>query len=219
MSAFNKILLTTSAICYLALVSACVVYGQSKTIQPYGKNKHKITLGFRTGRDVLFHTQPYTAGKNTPIRYAVSSTLVLTKPLNNHLKLESGLRYSVVQNTISPLVMNKSSNAVCANPYSLTVPVTIQYYFLPEKSRVRPYLGSGLRYNFNTNQNNITPFYADAHTEYPDQTGTKYISILFTQGITFEINTKIQINQAFHFIPDNANKTFGIDIGIGFTIP
>jgi outer membrane protein W len=202
----------------MALASVCV-YGQSKTLHPYTKHKH-ITLGFQSGRDLLFHSSPLLHSRQSKVHYAISSTLVLRKPLNNYFSIESGIKYSIVQNAAGPI-----NNAFCNNyigarkPYSVSIPVTIQYYFLPEKSRIRPYIGGGLQYNFNTNGNNITPFHADTRNDYTDQTGTKYISILFTQGITFEINTKIQINQSFHFVPGGTNKTIGIDLGIGFNLP
>jgi len=48
---------------------------------------------------------------------------------------------------------------------------------------------------------------------------TKYISILFTQGVIFEVSTKIQVNQSFHFIPESNAKRIGIDLGVGYQLP
>ena len=216
MSCFNKISILTLACCYMALASVCV-YGQGKTLRGT-RQRQTVAVGFRSGRDILFNSPTLLPAKQTKVHYAISSTLVLSKPINKHLTIESGLRYSVIQNAANPF--NRINDYTAPKkPFSISIPVTIQYYFLPEKSRVRPFIGAGMQSSFNTNSNNISPFSANTHLDYTDQTGTKYISILFTQGITFEINTKIQVNQSFHFIPETANKTFGIDIGIGFKLP
>ena len=58
-----------------------------------------------------------------------------------------------------------------------------------------------------------------APQNYIPQPETKYITILFTQGVTFEVNTKIQVTQSFHFIPSNTNSVIGIDLGIGYKLP
>ena len=148
---------------------------------------------------------------------ATNNKIVLRKPINAHFKAEAGLSYSAFQNGSST---SFGSNNPLQKVSKFSLPITLQYYFLPEKSKVRPYCGAGLQYNFNANGNAISPFNSDGRNEYVPQTGNKYISIIFTQGITFEINTKIQVTQSFHFIPDNNNnKTFGIDLGIGFTLP
>ena len=216
MSCLNKIVFLTLSICYLALASVCV-YGQSKTWHNNSTGKHKqpLTVGFKSGQDILFPSHNY-----NKTHYAISSTLFLRKPITSNFFFETGLKYSVIQSGSNPFY--KTLNSGYATPkqaFSLTIPVTIQYYFLPEKSRVRPYIGGGMQYGFGGNNNNITPFNTENHPDFTDQTGTKYISILFTQGVTFEINTKIQVNQSFHFLPEATNKTFGIDIGIGFKLP
>ena len=59
---------------------------------------------------------------------------------------------------------------------------------------------------------------ATPQNNYP-QADTKYITILFTQGVTFEVNTKIELTQSFHFIPTNTTNIIGIDLGIGYKIP
>jgi outer membrane protein W len=215
MSCINRIMLLTLSICYLALASVCV-YGQNKPWHSTtGEHKQNLTVGFRTGQDALFPTHNYNKA-----HYAISSTLFLRKAITSNFFFETGLKYSVIQSGANPFTKPLSNaNALSKKPFSLSVPVTIQYYFLPEKSRVRPYIGGGMQYVFMTKDNNITPFNTDYRPDLTDQTGTKYISILFTQGVTFEINTKIQVNQSFHFLPESTNRTFGVDIGIGFKLP
>jgi hypothetical protein len=215
----NKTILVTLVLCYTALASVCV-YGQSKEMHPFTKHKQNLTLGFKAGKDFLYHPVNLLANRRS-IHYAISSTLFLRKPINDHFNIEGGIKYSVVQNAGNSVFYKDLSDHYIApkKTFNVSIPITIQYYFLPEKSRIRPFIGGGLQSGFNANGNNITPFSADAHPDYTSQSGTQYISILFTQGVTFEINTKIQVNQSFHFIPDNTNRAFGIDVGIGFKLP
>src|SRR6185437_9844434 len=103
MPPFNKITLITLVVSYLALASVCV-YGQGKTEQSYTRHKpSNITLGFRSGGELLFNSSPLLHSRRDKVHYAISSTLVLRKPINAHFKFESGLRYSVIQNSLSNL--------------------------------------------------------------------------------------------------------------------
>jgi outer membrane protein W len=211
-----KIISLAIVISSLMITSQCV-YAQSKSNTRHKTDKRKSTIGFQTGREVSFSAEPTIHGRQSKMHSANNNKIVLRKPINGHFKAEAGLSYSAFQNGTST---SFSSNSPLQKVFKFSLPITLQYYFLPEKSKVRPYCGAGLQYNFNANGNAISPFTTDSRTEHVPQTGNKYISIIFTQGITFEINTKIQITQSFHFIPDNNNnKTFGIDLGIGFTLP
>ena len=215
MSPVNKIFATALI---LSAINLCPNIAQGKT--KHGNKKHNVTLGFQTGRDALLNPSPNLQNKQTKFQYGANHGLTLRKKTGSHFKIESGFTYNQLQ------PQNFKNNFSCNNfnalkPYTLSLPATLQYYFLPEKSTLHPYCGAGIQTNINISPNTISPFTGDTypgtnHQTY--QTGTKYISILFTQGVTYEINTKIQITQSFHFIP-NATKTFGIDLGIGYTLP
>jgi len=152
------------------------------------------------------------------MQYGINHNLVLRKAIKPHFKFETGVTYSQFQNQAF-IQKNKFNHTL--KPYSLSLPATLQYFFLPEKCKLHPYCGAGLQYNINIRPNTISPFSGDASsaTSAGSETGTKYISIVFTQGVTYEINTKIQVTQSFHFIPNNNNKILGIDLGVGYTIP
>ena len=210
------------SIALLSLITASVCgFAQNKNKYILKKEKHPISIGFQSGRELLFNSSPLLHSKQSKAHYAVSKSLVLRKPLNAHFKLESGLSYSNIQNTAPSIfaLPGKQNNIIKANKYSL--PVTIQYYFLPEKCKVHPFCGAGLQCCFADGKNNpVTNTSMDVTQQYYNpQPDTKYITILFTQGVTFEVNTKIEITQSFHFIPQNANNVIGIDLGIGFMIP
>ena len=213
MSFVSKIL--TIGVVALSITSVCS-YAQIKHKKTAKKIIRPITLGFQSGRELLFNSSPLIHSKQSKEHLGISNRLVLRKPLNAHFKIETGLSYGNVQTNI-----NTAPGSYKNNPtYKFAIPLTTQYYFLPRETRIKPYLGAGVQYNFNpgVNPNLISPF----NTDYPTSTisnpeGTKYISILFTQGMTFEVNTKIEINESFHFLP--CEKIIGIDLGIGYKFP
>jgi len=211
-----KILTGVLLLLGLTLISICG-RGQSKT--KLANKKHGITIGFQSGREVLQNQSSLFNNKQSKMLYGINHNLVLRKAIKPHFKFETGVTYSEFQNQAF-IQKNRSNHTL--KPYSLSLPATLQYFFLPEKCRLHPYCGAGLQYNLNIASNTISPFSGDAPSATSvvgSENGTKYISILFTQGITYEINTKIQVTQSFHFIPSNNNKTFGIDLGVGYTIP
>jgi outer membrane protein W len=193
----------------LMAVSVCV-HGKNKTKQP--TTDKKITIGFRAGKE--FQLNP--GGRQVITN---NTGIIFRRPVSNRFKVEGGINYGTTQNQccISSLIAGNSSGP---KPYKLTLPASIQYYMLPKCCKLQPFMGAGLQYNFSNRNTTLSPFTGDARKTYnTDNTGgTQYISILFTQGVTFEVNTRIQITQSFHFMPD-ANKTIGIDLGIGYRLP
>jgi len=189
------------------------VSGKSK-IKTAANHKHNITVGFKTGQESLFTSQRLLPNKHSKIQYSASKSFLIKKQINPHLKLESGLNYNTVQQPASL----QHEDIFNARPYRISVPVTLQYYLLPKKSRLQPYAGAGFQYNImyqNYNHATISDYRAPNN----QQPGNKYISIVFTQGMTFEVNTKIEITQSFHFIPNGTEKIIGIDLGIGYKLP
>ncbi len=127
------------------------------------------------------------------------------------MKIEAGLTYAVLRDYCC------LESLISTNKKNITLPLTVQYFLFNGKNKIQPFIGAGLQYNIdatNTTRNsqaNIESLPAESSTD------KKYISLLFTQGITYEISTKIHITQSIHFIPTN-EKNIGIDIGIGFNL-
>lgn len=218
MSMHNKIYASTIALSLLTVATFCG-YAQSKTKHVAKKEKQPITIGFQTGRELLFNSSPLLHSKQSKVHYGISKSLVLRKSLNTHFKLETGLNYTGYQNTANPFTPIEK---LTSNPYTYSVPVTIQYHFLSGKCKLHPFCGAGFQYNIiNKNYSSPSPIgMTDAMSQnYIPQNDTKYITILFTQGVTYEVNTKIQVTQSFHFIPQNTSNIIGIDLGIGYNIP
>ena len=199
----------------------CSLFASGQTItKNKSRKKHPTTIGFQTGKDVILSP---TYNKPIKVNFGVNNNLFLRKKLKPHFQLKSGLNYDRSQNPIYKYSSaDPRSNNSMQQFGGVSIPATLQYYFLPEKSKLHPYCGAGFQYNLNISPKTISPFptetYPSSGTTASQSPGTKYITILFTQGITYEINTKIQVTQSIHFIP-NTTKTFGIDLGIGYTIP
>ena len=217
MSSANKILFRAAMI-FCLTVAVANGYAQNKAKHIQRKETKPFTIGFQTGRELLFNTTPLIHSKQGKVHYGISKSLVLRKSLNTHLKVEAGLSYAGIQNSPgTESLLNKLSTP---KSYKLSVPVTVQYYFLPQKCRFHPFCGAGVQGNMLHNSNSmIGNGDIDPALLNGPHSDTKYITILFTQGITFEVNTKIELTQSFHFIPDNTNRVIGIDLGIGFNIP
>lgn len=215
MASLNKIVVLTLVLCYLALASVCV-YGQKISSKPSSKNK--VTVGFQSGRELLFNSSPLIHSKQSKVHYAISNTLVLRKPVTQHLKLDAGIKYEIP----TPGTAFDKKLFGQKKYSSLSMPLSVEYYFLSENARVRPFIGTGVEYDLPQNATNISPFLSDRKSEeipFQPLQGTRYINILFTQGVTFEINTRIEVSQSFHFIPGNSSKIIGVDIGIGYRLP
>ena len=196
------------------LWSVCL---HAKDNTKHKNKKQSIAIGFQSGKNYTA-TSLFGTHNNTTIE----RKFTVRKTLGKHLKTETGINY------LLKMPDNKDKYTKdpfkYLKPYRTSLPVSLQYYPFSEHKKVQPYCGLGLQYNFsldNKHSNSYTTpteMLSDAKSQQLLQ-GTKYISLFFTQGIIYEINTKIQVTQSFHFIPDNNSSTFGIDLGIGFTLP
>ncbi len=213
----KKILCVSAGLLLLTGISTCG-YAQNKIKQTKKKEKQPITIGFQSGRELLFNSTPLLHSRQNKVHYGVSKSLVLRKPLNSHFNLETGIGYAATPSPYNNTILPIKNNIFKQRSYSL--PVTVQYFLLSEKYKLRPFCGAGFKYNFfnKTNFSSATTSADLMPQYYTPESDTKYITILFTQGVTFEVNTKIEICQSFHFIPQNNNSTLGFDLGIGFKI-
>ena len=189
----NKILLFTIAVVSMVTVSV-LGFAQNKIKQVLNKDKPTISIGFQTGRELLFNTTPLLHSKQSKVHYGISKSLVLRKSIAPHFKLETMLGYSSIQNT-QPNLSNSPFRLNSEKQNKFSLPVTIQYYFLPEKNKFRPFCGAGFQCNCFSKKNNFSTnnTASDINQQYYNtQPDTKYITILFTQGVTFEVTTKIR---------------------------
>ncbi|MCD6012106.1 MAG: hypothetical protein K0Q79_1968 [Flavipsychrobacter sp.] len=184
------------------------VYGQVKVKT---KDTNKLTVSLKTNTGTLFSTN-----EKSVLGIARGNSVVFTKPLNQHLRTEAMISYNMILNRccIDKIFGSKPGNA---SGVKLTLPVSMQYYPLRSKSKLQAFVGAGAQYNFNPEKGS-SKITGDVLANKSSDAGTKYISLIFTQGVTYKINTKIEVFQSALFIPD-ANKTIGLNIGVGYTLP
>ena len=144
-----------------------------------------------------------------------STGIYVQKKINAHLSVEAGY----VQQKDYSAQINTQDKYKLLSSNQFQIPITLQYYVLPTRKRLQPYCGTGFVYN---SENNNQSQYSNTDlikVDNRENSGNKTISIVFTQGISYEVNTKIQVNQSFHFISGTQTQTFGFDLGIGYKFP
>lgn len=184
----------------------------------YTKIDHKVNVGFQTTKTILFdltkQIPPQKKKSNKHKRYN-SAMIYAQLLLSKKFRLETGLSLNLIQmpgESTSPF--NKYT---FVDQYGFSVPVSVQYYFGKKNSRIKPYVGAGIQYNVFATNRKLNEGTLDYISTLPQQ-GTSYISILFTQGLIYEVNTKIQVMEHLHFLPSEGVKTMGLDVGIGFKL-
>lgn len=176
-------------------------------------------IGYKTGAYLI---KPRINKVYTSIsaRYAVSNGVYANKSIGKNLAFEIGVNYASVQNGAFDL-RRESHNMLHPednSAYNISVPVSVHYYLVPANYRFRPYVGVGMEASkmFYTT---YTGMHMDNNMEQQPATTTSkvpYVSVAVTQGVVYQVNTRLQIRENIHFQRDNVNgKRFGIDVGVG----
>ena len=169
-----------------------------------------VQIGFYRGVNLLDVSRNGFGGDKK--RLQSTKGLNIRMPFLPHFLIEAGA-------CIEDDCCNEEAKKDQINNYnqSLSFPLSLQYYVLPQRCKVQPYFGVGTI--FCSRFKNHEPFLNENGMANISTPGTKYISILFTQGITFEINTKINLTESLHFYNVDGVNTVGINLGVGFKIP
>jgi len=190
----------------VALLGYAPIHSAARTYKK--KKKEAFTLGFETGKTIFT-----TPGSKQVIN---DKKLFLNKTIGKHVKLETGFQCFKQPSHIF-IPATKDNYTLTGMDYS--IPLSMDFYLLPQKSKLNTYCGIGLQYNHLCKQNACYQGDQEQPTSPYPLPGTHLVSILFTQGVTYEVNTRIQVKQSIHFIPQAGNKTIGLDLGIGFKLP
>jgi outer membrane protein W len=204
----NKYLLSL-ALAYSANIAAAMAQDTSVC-----QIKNNVTIGFESATEMQMARQPYQEFYN---RLQDSKELFAHKRLTKHFDVQAGIAYTVVPMGISvgeQNVVKKLKN----QPYQLSLPLSLQYNFLSEKSKLRPYIGAGGIYDIiKTSYPVKTTVYTDGNVP-STQNGNKSIGVYITQGVIYEVNTKIEFNANIHFIQEHQCKTVGFGVGLGYKL-
>jgi hypothetical protein len=203
---------------------AAIITAASVPIHLNAKNKNRgrqeknndVFIGFQTGKNyksIISPEQPYHSKLPQQIN---SYGGYIRKTISRHFKIETGLDYIQPYNlpVIHPAITGTRNYT---GQSTLSVPLLVDYFLLPEKHRVNPFCGFGLE--FNHTLGTYIPFTpTEENTLIPNTQLRQYLSVVFTQGVNIEINTKIEFSQSFHFLPESNNKSLGFNIGFGYKI-
>lgn len=177
--------------------------------------QHKITIGFE--RQVYSIYKPTTVDLSPKTKAAAQTcnTILLRMKLTSRFRMETGLSFKDIDR-----ILNNNGKIACFNmnePCKISIPLNIQYQLLSERSRLRPYFGAGVQYNINNNSlSKITE--RDAINNPLLSNEVKYLNIIFTQGLIYDVTPDLQITQSIHILPENGIKPIGINLGIGYRI-
>ncbi len=202
----------------LLLVILPFVHGRAHSydigMKPFNHG-HKITIGFE--RQVYSIYKPTAINLSTKTKAAeqTCNTILLRMKLTSRFRLETGLSFKDIDR-----ILNTNGKVACFNinePCKMSIPLTIQYQLLSERSRLRPYFGAGVQYNINNNSvSKMTE--RDAINNPLLSNEVKYLNIIFTQGLIYDVTPDLQITQSIHILPENGIKPIGINLGIGYRI-
>jgi outer membrane protein W len=139
--------------------------------------------------------------------------------LTTRFRMETGLSFAAIDRILANRI-DKTVNIY--QPCKLNIPLTIQYQFGSDKKRLRPYFGAGVQYTQQIiSSNGETGISRDANDYYNRSLSNtvKYMNIIFTQGIIYDINPNLQVSQSLHIMPHASGfKPIGINIGVGYRI-
>lgn len=202
----------------LRYISMLIVPILMMSTMSFGKQKHKkhylkdLSIGFYRGVTFLDVSKGGTATGRKHYLPASTRGFSVGFPIVNQFKAEVGL-------SMDNILLNNSNNQ--NNSLSLrknnlvSIPVSIQYYLLPKKSKIQPYFGFGAmvvpdaqKYLFVKDGDGIKLVQ-----------GTSPISLLITQGVNIEINTKIHLTESLHVISSEGKTNFGLNFGVTFYVP
>lgn len=160
----------------------------------------------------------YAAGLNTNLfaRYYV----------NNNFALETGIGMTIFRSRkldrtfgYAPSRMSTDRGYAYATSTMFEVPIEFQYHFFDSKAKFRPYFGIGAsvytgsyRVNETYDENNGSAM------EYKYSYSNRGYSLLnFSQGLTYQVTDKLQLNQSLKFRLDG-NAVINVNFGVGYTI-
>ena len=207
--------ITIAALLATTTVGSSIAYGQGYDRSKITRLDHKYTIGFERQIQTVYTGNKVGVNAKTRMLEERTNRILFRMKLTTRLRLETGLSFRDINKILSN---NGKQNKTLSftSPLINSIPLTIQYQLQNERKRLRPHIGTGVQF-FNPNNNN--PSNEDVvNDESRISNGLKYINIIFTQGLIYDITPDLQISQSIHIIPDNGIRPIGINIGVGYRI-
>lgn len=201
--------------CLFMLIAACTKNAAAQdSCTSHCAKKTDWVVGYSAGEQMLLGNTTSLTGK-----YAFTNSVSARKNIDDRWSLEFELNVSIIKKEPSGNVVSITNEGVCKE-YNVSVPVTVQYNFLPKDSKVKPYIGAGVQYNVYQEKYSEYDFYEGFAKKVTSiKTYSPYASFVITQGVTYDISPRIQIKESIHFLPQintHSNSAVGVSFGIGF---
>lgn len=211
-------LITIAALLAATTVGCSIAYGQGYDRSKMTRLDHKYTIGFERQIHTLYNSNKVGVSNKTSMAEECTNRILFRMKLTTRLRLETGLSFRDINKILSNNGQ-KNKTLSFTSPLINSIPLTIQYQLQNERKRLRPYIGTGIQfYNHNNPNSNIARNEDVVNDETRISNGLKYINIIFTQGLIYDITPDLQISQSIHIIPDNGIRPIGINIGVGYRI-
>jgi len=208
-----KRLTITTLLATTIIGSGSIAYSQGYDRSKLTKIDHRYTIGFERQVYTLYNNNKVGISNKTKMAEEYTNRILFRMKLTTRLRLETGLSFRDINNILSNNA--KQPQTISLNsPLINSIPLTIQYQLQNDRKRLRPYIGTGVQF-YNGNNAPNTEIVND---ERGISNGLKYINIIFTQGLIYDITPDLQISQSIHIIPDNGIRPIGINIGVGYRI-
>jgi len=190
-----------------------MVNGQDSCTSPQ-KPGNEWELGLQSGAALLIEN-PY---NTQPNKYAFNQGVYVRKDVNDHVSMKVEVNYASIKSTMGSKDMFTAKGV--GKLYNLSIPVTVEYNISMSK-KLKTFVGAGLV--INTSQDSYTLYNFKegyVNTVKTIKTSSTSGSIIFTQGVTYDISPRIRLSQSVHFIPRGACncKQLGINFGIALKL-
>jgi outer membrane protein W len=205
----------------LSVATALLLPNMTAFAQSYDRSKltkidHKVTIGFERAVYTLYMPHEVQLDKKTKRAEDKTNRIILRMKLTSRFRLETGLSYKAIDKILrNNGRYNHGFNI--KKPCKLSVPLTIQYQLQNDRKRLRPYFGAGVQYFRQdiptAGDNSDYQLYNNGISN-----NLKYINIIFTQGLIYDITPDLQITQSIHILPEYGIRPIGINIGVGYRI-
>ncbi len=94
--------------------------------------------------------------------------------------------------------------------------LSLQYYLHPTTAKVRAYFGAGINARFN--KYSIDGYYIGDKSLLNATVTDMQLGLLVSQGITWQVSKKLQVNESVNLITNSHTTSAGIKIGLAYTI-
>lgn len=180
------------------------------------EKKPKWVIGITVGNSLMRNPiySPFDGpGKLSEYSVGVNSKLFARYHINDNFALETGLQGTYFMSR----KRNPTNYYPKASALMVEVPIGFQYHFFSSKARFRPYIGVGasIYYSISKYEENYNGSSVGGNTYIYNNTDVVPFSI--TQGFTFQVTDKLQLNQSLKYRL-GAAATLNVNFGIGYTI-